>query len=1252
MALQIEGVMSTNNKTLAKVQATFIAALMTLVAGTAAAQEDNSVVGQDVLTVSNVPGNMVLVPSVEFPTLDSVANLGAYSVSRTYTGYFDSFKCYTYVYSTDERNRYFYPERTTTTKTCTQSNKEWSGNYLNWAATQTIDPFRKALTGGYRVRDTQTETWLEKARSDGNGRGVYFPDRRIPAGTDNNSTLVSGATPASWNYFNTRIGALGNEMLFSRGGNLSGGDGEDADTANDVPVDYNPAVHTTLSGNTVYRVSIRVKVCDPRLGVSALESNCVKYGSNYKPEGLIQKYAKRMRYSVFGYLNDGDANRDGGVLRARQKFVGAQQLNPNNGTWVNNAAREWDPTTGVLVRNPDAADATATTSRLGAGDYSIRDSGVINYINKFGQMTSQNHKSHDPVSELFYAAVRYLKNQGNVASYTALNGNNQTNFNHADGFPVITDWDDPMQYRCQNNAFLGIGDIYTHVDKNLPGNTIRTREPAVPPEVASDDTVNVMTRAQQIARMEGITISQTGQFSGRDNSAYIAALAYDAHTVDLRPGLRGKQTASTYWVDVRENQRLETRHTNQYWLAAKYGGFTVPEGFDPDTNGNTPLPNSSWRSGETLENNDPRPENFYVASEADKMVSSLRRAFASIAEDKGSASSLGANAARIDTNTRVYQAQYFGNTWRGELQSYTIRSNGDLQADWAASSMISSDWNARPIYVNTPGVGMRLFTWGNLSSTQRTAMGSERIVNYMRGERDFEESRENGTLRTRTGVLGDIVNSTPVFVGKPNAALYASAGFTGASAYAAFATARANRTPVIYVGANDGMLHGFNANTGAETFAFVPNASIVNGLREYSESLYQHRYFVDGEMAIGDVYDTSANAWKTILVGTMGRGGPGVFALDVTNPTSVQFLWEKSATDIPDLGRNIGRPVIAQVANGEWKVIFGNGPDNATNTAKMVTIGAISGTVAVANTPATGTPNGLTAVLARDTNADGFADVAYAGDLQGNLWKFTGLSGGTLSAGVKIFEARDPSNNPQPITAAPLVGKDPDTGSTWVFFGTGRYLNKADLEDMQVQTWYGIKDEYTTLTTRSNLVERSILTEVRPTRSNDDDETEGGGEPAEQQLAIRTVEASTPGDMEGQRGWYMDLVSPAFGVEGERIVVPNRFQGSALIGTTRIPDNSDLCNPSGTGFIMALNPFTGGRLSSTFFDRNRDGNFNDDDLSDGDIVSGIGFDTGANQPNFIENEMYVSLDDGTTEHLKVQGGSSSAGRMSWREIVN
>ena len=1213
-------------RTLAGLRYASIAAVLTVLAGAASGQTSSTTVAQSPLSVAgNVPGNLLLVPSVEWPTLDSMANLGAYDVARAYVGYFDSGKCYRYSYSVTETERHFYPVSTSATRICSHTLQQWSGNYLNWAATQTIDPFRKTLTGGYRVRDTATITWLEKARFDGNGGTSVYPNRRLP-GTGSSSSLVRGATPASWNDLTVRIAQLGNRMRFTRSGDLNGS----------VIEAYDPSVHTSLSEGVVYEVSVRVKVCDAAIGV---ESNCVQYpqGGGWKPEGLVQKYSDRMRYSVFGYLNDSAMLRDGGVLRARQKFVGQNQLDPTSNRLVANANREWDATTGVLVRNPDSADAAATAARVGQA---INDSGVINYINKFGQMTPWNHKSHDPVSELYYTAIRYLKRQGNVPEYTSLSGTTTERFNYADGFPVITDWDDPMQYSCQNNALLGIGDVNTHRDKNLPGNSVTIDEPTRPGVVSSDSTVNVVTATQKVAQLEGISIPTP--FTGRENSAYIAGLAYDSHTKDLRTDLEDMQTVSTYWVDVRENQLLEPRSRNQYWLATKYGGFTVPENYNPYTN-TTPLDASAWSSGETLSNGDPRPENFYVASEADKMVESLTRAFARIAaESVGSGSSLAASSTRVDTSTRTFQAQFFSGTWRGELRAFSVQTDGSLSNSpvWRAGALLAArDWTTRNIYFHNPQGGnasYRAFTWANLGSNQTAALGSQDVVDYLRGNRSREESRANGTLRTRTGVLGDIVNSTPLVVGAPNARLYERATFTGASSYSSFASRQASRTAVVYVGANDGMLHGFNAANGTEIYAFVPAAAIANDLRSYSDPAYQHRYFVDGELAVADVYDTSDRAWKTLLVGTMGRGGPGVFALDVTDPARVEFLWEKSGTDIAALGKNIGRPVIAQVADGDWRVLIGNGLETSAGAAQLVTIGLRTGTVTTVNTGVAGS-NALSAVLARDSDGDGLADSAYAGDLHGNLWKFSDL-GATPSAS-RLFEARDASGAEQPITAAPLAGRDPDTGTVWVFFGTGRFLSSADLNDRQVQTWYGIKDSGAGVARRSDLVQREILLETE-----------------QNSLEVRVVEDGAVGDLVGRRGWYMDLLSPGSAPRGERIVVPNRFQGAALLATTRIPEVTDVCHPSGTGFIMAINPFTGARLDNSFFDVSRDNRFTDDDLvpSSGEDTpaSGVGFGDSLHDPTITGDTLHANMDSSELNRIRIRVPATGAGRMSWREIVN
>ncbi len=634
----------------------------------------------------NVPGNLVLTPSVEWPTINSLANLGAYNETRGYLGYFDARKCYVYVYNANEALRHFNPTRFTTDHICGGAN-EWSGNYLNWAATQTIDPFRSALTGGDRVRDTATETWLEKARHDGQGGTGIFPNRRLPA-AGANTTLVRGATPAGWDSFRTRIQGLGNKMRFIR---ASGTGDVNAAAATVVP--YDPAVALDPVSNVVYEVSVRVAVCVAGLR----EPNCREYSSAWKPEGLIQQYSEDLRIGVFGYLNDPSMLRDGAALRARQKFVSPLMIAPGVQGQVANPEREWDPVTGVLIQNPNAADAAATAG------VTITNSGAINYLNKFGQLTTNNHKNFDPVSELYYTALRYLQNEGNVPEYTAVPGNTGvTAARAADGFPIITSWDDPIQYACQKNIFLGIGDVYTHRDKNLPGNsTYMTEEPTKPAVVASDTTADVITWTNRVGAMEGLgNIANNNNWSGRNNSAYLAGLAYFARTTDIRQDIPGTQTASTYWVDVREAQTVEAPVRNQYYLATKYGGFKMPEDFDPFTDA---LQLDWWHTnGDTLISgvqpsmagtSFARPDNYFVAGEADRMVAGLTEAFAKIlAEVRSSASSVAANSTRIGTDTAVFQAAFDSRRWSGELKAFRIGTGGAIAVnpDWSASQQLDA----------------------------------------------------------------------------------------------------------------------------------------------------------------------------------------------------------------------------------------------------------------------------------------------------------------------------------------------------------------------------------------------------------------------------------------------------------------------------------------------------------------------------------------------------------------------------------
>ena len=371
-------------------QAFVFALVVGLLAGAAGMPVRSAVPIADVplFLPQDVPGNLILTPSVEWPTISVAAYKNPTSFGRTdrYTGLFDAQYCYRYNYAADEKGRYFEPIANARTDGSCTAATHWSGKFMNWATTQAIEPFRIALTGGYRVKDSPTETWIEKAWHDGQGGTTQFPNFSV-----SNSADIQDYTPASWGVLNMRIQGLGNKIRITSSGNLDG-----SATAYDPG---NPShVLRSVRGDdskTVYELSVRVQVCKPKF----LSANCVPYGSNYKPEGLIQEYSNRLRYSVFGYLNDSDALRDGAVLRARQKYVGPNQYPPLQSA-VTNPAREWDAATGVLIRNPDAGDATAT----GLG---VADSGVINYINKFGQMpatpdgnTIANHKRHDPVSEM------------------------------------------------------------------------------------------------------------------------------------------------------------------------------------------------------------------------------------------------------------------------------------------------------------------------------------------------------------------------------------------------------------------------------------------------------------------------------------------------------------------------------------------------------------------------------------------------------------------------------------------------------------------------------------------------------------------------------------------------------------------------------------------------------------------------------------------------------------------------------------
>ena len=1191
----------------------------------------------------NVPGNLALVPSVEFPTVISVANVeNTYNHATNYAGYFDNNKCYIYIreaitheffgaISGEDGGGYFTPTRKA--RDCTVSD-EWSGNYLNWATTQTIDPFRSALTGGLRAVDTPTKTILEKATRA--GRDSYFPNRNIST-----SSTIQNISPHS-------SGTLGSSVT-------------SADSNATLGVqNYQRNKTLRITNNDITKFySVRVEVCKNE---DLLEGNCVEYDDAWKPEGLLQRYSDEIRYSAFSYLNIDGNTRNGGVMRSQQKYIGQNMRSPGTPNTTTNPYKEWNSATGVLIKNPH--------------NDGIGNSGVINYINKFGELTNI-HKSNDPASELYYAALRNFKNQGNITAYS-----NTTDEAQKDNFPVITSWSDPIQYACQKNVILGIGDVNTHEDRNVP---------------YSGDTLDATGYTQKVFDLEGVTKTASSEFTGRGNSAFIAGLAYYANTTDIRADLAGKQTVSTYWVDVREDRKLLGKSNNQYWLAAKYGGFKVPKDFGPALTRTAAIQTPWWYTTSDILSlgvdgnggTELRPDNFFVASDANNMVDGLRKAFANIANEvQSTTASLATNSTRLGTDTAIFQSLLDSRRWSGDLLAKKVATNGVVAstASWSAADQLdaltSSEITSRKIFTNTPPTQATTngpfisttgsnFNWAGLTSAQRGLLGSDTSLaqsrlNFLRGDRTNEISIDNQSnpFRQRSSRMGDIVNSDPQLIHKQDfgyARLSWNDGAVG-DAYATFrqSSAYQARKPLIVVGANDGMLHGFDAsisdtpslNGGKELFAYVPD-SVISNLTALTEPNYSHRYYVDGTPRVSDVWLGSATGWKTMVVGSTGAGGKSIFALDITNPgsmTSSNVMWEFRH---PKMGYTIGQPALVALPNGRFAVIVSSGyHDTATTDGRIWILDAANGSIISEFTlPTTG---GLGAPLAADTDYDLAADRVYVGDTLGNLWRvdLSKHNNGSLiveaprSLGSDpLFIAKDAAGNRQAITA-PLSSAFNDKKEHMVYFGTGSFYRNGDNEvpaTPKTDTFYGIIDGGELIDGRSSLLQQEILKEV----SLSDGKTG------------RAVTQNTISDT--QKGWYMDLAwsvsNGGPGAKGERVVARATLRNDRVIFTTLTPA-ADPCAFGGSSFIMAVSRSSGARLNYGYFDADGDGDIDSDDMASLDNGGDNVPLSGLSDPDDGVTKGVASLykwlcfagSSGAAPTCIPVSGSHTDGRKSWREV--
>lgn len=732
---------------------------------------------------------------------------------------------------------------------------------------------------------------------------------------------------------------------------------------------------------------------------------------------------------------------------------------------------------------------------------------------------------------------------------------------------------------------------------------------------------------------------------------------------------------------------------------------------------------------------------FLSASDPATLSTALTDIFKNIGVGRSAASAVAFNTQNIESDSVVFRAFFETTTNTGAIVAQRIRSDGSIDPTivWNAAEKLdakaSSNSDTRVIITSKDNAtGGVPFQWNSLTTTQQSKLnnpvpgalpssygaviGEERLA-HLRGHTVNEGADYNiGQLRERPatkGKLGDIVHASPVFVGVPpfygrlNGAWPGDYDTYPDDLYSKFRSDRAGRDAVVYVGANDGMVHGFKARTGEELFAYVPSMVFADAknpnnpyLSELTKPNYSHRFYVDLPPIVNDVFmkktGASSPSWNSVLIGGLGAGGKGYFALNITDPSTfnsetnakANVMWEFKGSDDAsgDLGYSFSEPLIA-MSNADntsgtaktWVAIFGNGY-NSTSTngnAKLYVVfieqgqdGWQTGDFIKIDTGVNGstlpdtTQNGIGGVRGIDIDGNGTVDRVYAGDLQGNLYRFDVSSSNSgnwsSSTPTKIFQAAYTSGGTtikQPITTRPIVIKHPTKDGYIIITATGRYFTNEDATSTNIQSIYGIWDDGgSSAVQQSQLVEQVLKNEIS---------TEDG-------FTVRTLTnysiawKNSGGNQ--KRGWYIDFDVPKAGgsaVEfpGERAVRNLQLRGGLLFVNSVIPRSNSSCTGFG-GFELGFSPATGGSGSKVIFDLDGDGKFDSSDnvqntAGDAKIVVGVRLDTLPGDAAFIGNQRITQLsgdnqtgENGEDDNQHGMGTNTAnqvdTGRQSWREV--
>lgn len=656
---------------------------------------------------------------------------------------------------------------------------------------------------------------------------------------------------------------------------------------------------------------------------------------------------------------------------------------------------------------------------------------------------------------------------------------------------------------------------------------------------------------------------------------------------------------------------------------------------------------------------------FLSAQNSDALSDGVEGMLAEINKIESSQSGVAASSLSLTTTTRKYTPNYTTGSWIGNVIATELeplsgadlctrwRINGTWQLDSSVSPsrnrwQIANKWDGTPdlppctgtpsSYNNVTSTGRNIFTWdgsavGNFDSSNSyltsattgvasinesgsasSLPASANLVNYLRGDQSNEDVVDargivtTNLYRNRQTVLGDIVNSTPTFIQGALNMNYDKlvVGTYGQGSYTAFLATKAARTEgVLFAGANDGMLHGFRDTTGAEVFAFVPRA-VIPTMGLLASRSYNHKYYVDGPTAEADAClsgGSSCTTWSNLLLGTAGAGAKTVFALDVTNPTSMtaaSVKWEitpssvstaianTNTTDYANLGYVLTDVQTGLTMSGQWVAVFGNGYLAADGKAHLYIADLNTGALIRDLPVGTAGSNGLGGVtLLRDANKRIIA--AYAGDLNGSLWKFD-LSSATSASwaiglsGQPLFKTT--TTPVKPITAAPAVVAHPTNGYI-VAFGTGKLFeaDTTDLGNTDVQSLYGVWDSVTPAATtqidKTNLVQQTISTAIVGSTIITNIDLTKSTVP----LNYYAV-SKNPIDWTSSRGWYIDLP-----FTGQRVIYPLQPLVGKIIAVDTVSPANVAINPcqttgSGKAWNFVVDMVTGSGPTESVFTNN------------------------------------------------------------------